>query len=579
MQDIMDYKLTDLIDAERTQALFSHFLDAMGIPAAIIDLEGNVLVTSRWQRLCADFHRTNSVMRGRCIESDTVLANELLLGKTFSLYRCLNGLTDAASPIIIEGRHLANAFIGQFFTEEPDLDFFCRQAEEFGFDKAAYLEALSEIPVIPEDRLPSILAFLTSFAEMIAGMGLEQLRQLKTEKALSKAREELEEQNEVLRRYQLIAGHSRDIILFMRRDDGQIIEANAAATKAYGYDRDQLLSMTIHQIRAPGSAGLTLKQMEEADAHGLLFETVHVRRDGSTFPVEVSSRGAATGDIRTLVSVVRDITERKQMEEDLRQSRDELELHVQERTAKLSDALTRLELVNQELQDFAFIASHDLQEPLRKIMAFGDRIRARCADRLDETGKDYLLRMENAANRMQRLIRELLRYSRVAVTPETFRRVPLKAIADEVHQIFEFQLHERGGRIEIGDLPEIEADSTQMKQLFQNLIGNALKFQHGGMKPLVRVSGTREDEHCIIQVEDNGIGFDESYLDRIFSPFQRLHPKNEEYEGTGMGLAICRKIVERHGGSITARSTPGEGTRFIVNLPLKQNNSPQTPPA
>ncbi|MHC1728928.1 MAG: PocR ligand-binding domain-containing protein [Syntrophobacteraceae bacterium] len=573
MQGPINYRLTDLIDIERTQALLKHFLDAVGVPAAIIDLEGSVLVTSRWQRVCTDFHRTHEVTRGRCIESDTVLANELLHGKTFSLYRCPNGLTDAASPIIIEGKHLANAFIGQFLTEKPDLDFFRRQAEEFGFEPAAYLEALSEIPVVSRDRLPSILAFLTSFAEMIAGMGLKQLRQLEIEKELSKAREELEKQNEALRRYQLIAGNSRDIILFMRRSDGQILEANAAASMAYGYDHEQLLAMTIHELRTPDFVGLTMKQMDQADRRGLLFEAVHKRRDGSTFPVEISSRGATIGDTRTLVSVVRDITERKQMEEELRKSRDELEAHVRERTAELRETLTRLELVNQELQDFAFIASHDLQEPLRKIRAFGDRIRARCADRLDETGKDYLVRMENAANRMQQLIRDLLKYSRVAVRTEPFQRICLKTIADEVLQIFEFQLNEKGGRIEIENLPEIEADSTQMKQLFQNLIGNALKFHRGDQKPVVRVYGVEEKDHCCIQVEDNGIGFEESYLDRIFIPFQRLHARNEEYEGTGMGLAICRKIVERHGGRITATSSPGAGTKFIVTLPLKQKDS------
>ena len=188
----MSFNLSDLIDIEKTQRLLQNFFDSGGIPAAIIDLEGVVLVTSRWQRVCTDFHRVNEAMCSRCIESDTVLANELQVGKAFSLYRCQNGLTDAASPIIIEGQHIANAFIGQFFTETPDLEFFRSQAKEYGFDEREYLEALSEIPVVAEKTLHSVLSFLTSFAEMVASLGLKQLQQKQLEEELRESRDELE---------------------------------------------------------------------------------------------------------------------------------------------------------------------------------------------------------------------------------------------------------------------------------------------------------------------------------------------------------------------------------------------------
>ena len=194
----MGFNLSDLIDIDKTRQLLENFSSAVGVPAAIIDLEGTVLVTSPWQRICTDFHRQNEIMCKRCIESDTVLANELLEGKPFSLHRCLNGLTDAASPIIIEGKHFANAFMGQFFTEKPDLEVFRRQAKEFGFDESAYLAALSEVPVIAKETLASILSFLTSFAAMTAGLGLRQLRQLEAENELKEARLKLEIQNKEL---------------------------------------------------------------------------------------------------------------------------------------------------------------------------------------------------------------------------------------------------------------------------------------------------------------------------------------------------------------------------------------------
>jgi len=187
----VDYTLADLIDIERARKLLENFFEAVGVPAAIIDLEGVVIVSSPWHRLCLDFHRKNEALCKRCIESDTVLANELLEGKSFSLYCCPNGLTDAASPIMIEGKHVANAFIGQFFIEKPDLTFFRSQAREHGFNESDYFRALSEIPVISENTLPSLLSFLTSFAEMIANLGLKQLRQLEIEKELRASKEDL----------------------------------------------------------------------------------------------------------------------------------------------------------------------------------------------------------------------------------------------------------------------------------------------------------------------------------------------------------------------------------------------------
>lgn len=194
----MKHKLAELINVERTQEILARFLEAVGISAAIIDLEGKVLVTSRWRRICTEFHRVNEITCKRCIESDTTLANALLRGKSFSLYRCLNGLTDAASPIVIEGEHLANAFIGQFLTEKPDMEFFNCQAEECGFDKSAYFQALAEVPIVAQDTLPSVLAFLTSFAEMIANLGLKQSRQVEIERELQRTGEALQIQNEEL---------------------------------------------------------------------------------------------------------------------------------------------------------------------------------------------------------------------------------------------------------------------------------------------------------------------------------------------------------------------------------------------
>ncbi|MGA2404936.1 MAG: ATP-binding protein [Syntrophobacteraceae bacterium] len=259
------------------------------------------------------------------------------------------------------------------------------------------------------------------------------------------------------------------------------------------------------------------------------------------------------------------------MEEELRKSRDELEVRVRERTAELARTVARLELINQELEEFSFVASHDLHEPLRKIQSFCDLVMLSSGDKVDEKGKDYLTRMQGAARRMQLLLKDLLSYSRVATRREPFKPADLKTIITEAAEVFELKIGNPGVKIEISEMPIIEADSSQMARLFQNLISNAVKYGNP-QNTLIRIYSDKGKSSCRIYVEDNGIGFDEKFLDRIFSPFQRLHGRSQ-YSGTGMGLAICRKIVEGHGGRITANSTPGKGSTFIVALPLKHGQS------
>ena len=318
-----------------------------------------------------------------------------------------------------------------------------------------------------------------------------------------------------------------------------------------------------------------------------------------------------SGRIQCWFGTNTDIDELRQTREELRAARDELERRVGERTRELAAANTglaeeirqriqiekelqtlnqELERSNRELQDFAFVASHDLQEPLRKIQAFGDLLKNDFADALGSEGRDFVERMQHAARRMNTLIQDLLTFSRVTTKAQPFMPVDLTGVAREVISDLETRIKQTGGQVEIGQLPEIEADPLQMRQLLQNLIANALKFHRPDAAPVVKLDSYRltsghgnnnhnghdgqarvqldESNHFYqITVADNGIGFEEKYLDRIFTPFQRLHTRGE-YEGTGMGLAVCRKIVERHGGTITAKSQPGVGTTFLITLPV-----------
>ena len=244
--------------------------------------------------------------------------------------------------------------------------------------------------------------------------------------------------------------------------------------------------------------------------------------------------------------------------------------------SELKDREAALARSNRELEAFASIASHDLQEPLRKVEAFGDRLKHKFGDTLGDDGTMYIERMQSAVSRMRALINDLLDYSRVSTKGRPFGPVNLSSVLSDVVSDLEVSIEEVGGEVSFEALPTIDADPTQMRQLFQNLIANALKFQRPGVQPKVEIRAEVMEKgsnikrrRCRIDVVDNGIGFDMKYADRIFGIFQRLHTRNE-YEGTGVGLATCRKIAERHQGVITVQSRTGVGTTFSIEVPCQQ---------
>jgi light-regulated signal transduction histidine kinase (bacteriophytochrome) len=236
---------------------------------------------------------------------------------------------------------------------------------------------------------------------------------------------------------------------------------------------------------------------------------------------------------------------------------------------ELEHRARELQRSNEELEQFASIASHDLSEPLRKVQMFSKQLQASEADRLSEKGSDYVTRMIDASERMQHLIEDLLEFSRVTTRGRPFGPVDLGEVFREVLSDLEAPLTEADADVEIGDLPTVEADALQIRQLAQNLISNAVKFRREGVTPIVRVTGDVRGGKARIAVADNGIGFEPRYAMRIFRVFERLHGRTS-YPGTGIGLALCRKIAERHAGGIIAESTPGEGATFTVTLPVRQ---------
>ncbi len=277
------------------------------------------------------------------------------------------------------------------------------------------------------------------------------------------------------------------------------------------------------------------------------------------------------GAVIGAVAISMDVTRQRQLEQQASQRARELAI-AQE---SLRDYAARLEASNHELEQFAFVASHDLQEPLRKIRLFGARLNEKLSENPDEDVKDYLQRMVNSSERMQRLINDLLEYSRLNTRRAPFTTVDLNQVVNDVLGDLEVPIHQSGAQVEVNPLPVVQADRLQMHQMFQNLLSNALKFTQKDVPPVIAIGmdgadGAGTNNNVVMYVRDTGIGFNMQDFERILQPFQRLHGQSE-YPGSGIGLAVVRKIVERHRGHITAESRPGEGTTFWITLPEKQS--------
>ncbi len=317
----------------------------------------------------------------------------------------------------------------------------------------------------------------------------------------------------------------------------------------------------------------------ERDIQGThLASLMKLRRD-SVNTLLISSGTTLFLIISIFLLLKANIRENEKHKDTLVDVNEDLEHKISERTQELRIYSDELARSNRELEDFAFVASHDLQEPLRKIRAFGNRLDSGYKDVMDERGQDFLARMLNAAERMSMLISDLLSFSRVSTRGKDFEQVNVGEVIDGVLGDLEIAIEEKGANVVVQDIPTIRADKSQIDQLFLNLLSNALKFQTADKEPLIEITATTPSEADMkdilladeydwikIQISDNGIGFEQSFAEKIFAPFQRLHGRSE-YKGTGIGLAVCRRIVERHNGQISAKSSPGKGATFTILLP------------
>ncbi|MFQ5450865.1 MAG: ATP-binding protein [Nitrospinaceae bacterium] len=406
----------------------------------------------------------------------------------------------------------------------------------------------------------------------------------------------LEARGQAEKRFLEIAGTARE--WFWEVDeDGLYTYSSPAVERILGYQPEEIVGKKhFYDLFDPSSREDLKRAFFKVIAQKEYLRDVSTTKQHKTGrPVDLKTTAAPIldeeGELRGYRGMNTEAPGREETVQEVSQTRKELEERVEERNLELSEMNQRLqkeiaervrikdtfrhyaqelERSNKDLKEFASIASHDLQDPLRKVIAFGKRLKQDCYESLDERGRDYLERMERATERMQNFIDDLLQYSKVSTKAPQLRQVDLNEVVEGVLVFLETRVAASGGRVSVDKLPTLEADRMQMHQLFQNLISNALKFHKEGRAPVVTIRHrSLEGGLHEIQVEDNGIGFDERHLERIFKPFERLHGTNQ-YNGSGMGLAICQKIVQLHGGDITAKSAKNAGSTFIITLPEKQ---------
>jgi PAS domain S-box-containing protein len=340
---------------------------------------------------------------------------------------------------------------------------------------------------------------------------------------------------------------------------GEIFLLNAQAEKHFGYSRDELIGQKVTNIIPEGFAerliadGTRTAAEALAQQIGMGIELYGLRKDGSEFPIEIMLSPLESAGETLVTAAIRDITLRKAAE------------------ANLVQKIEELNRSNEELEQFAYVASHDLQEPLRMVASYTQLLSKRYKGKLDSDADEFIAFAVDGANRMQRLIQDLLTFSRVGKRGLELVNVSSDRAVRQAIVNLRGAIEASGALITHDPLPEVLADEAQLVQLFQNLVGNAIKYQGQGI-PQIHISAARNGApKWVFSVQDNGLGIESQFFERIFGMFQRLH-KRDEFEGTGMGLAICKKIVERHGGAISVESTPGLGSVFHFDLAASQRS-------
>lgn len=549
--------ISELIDVERLRLLLEKYSNATGMVTALLDLEGNVLIATNWQDSCTKFHRKNATTCVNCLESDTALANALEQGHTYNLYKCKNGLVDVATPITIDGQHVANLFTGQFFLKAPDLDEFRLRAQKIGFPEESYLEAIRRVPVYSEEEIRDHFDFLVTLAQMIAEMGASnnQIKQLNAK---------IQRDNELMARsvdnFVAIAPVG---IIKNSLHDGRFISANAEFERFTGYTDHELRGKYLGDLAANQDAAQFQAQLQRVYHQGTYDPKEHMllHKEGRRFPVLMHGVASEDEDGQMVVwSVVQDISETKAMEKSLKKARD------------------NAEAANQAKSRFLANMSHEIRTPLTGIMGMADLL-SRAKQSADHG--PYISTIKDSALNLMHTLNDILDFSKLGrgklrVNKESF---DLRHVLDKTVDLYRDQAAKKHLYFDMSldkSLPRyIVTDPFRLRQIMNNLLSNAFKFTaQGGVS--LRLMGQQSKgalSGLMIEVQDTGIGIRNT--DKIWDRFEQDNSMiSSEYGGTGLGLAIVKSLVGLLSGDIAAESDVGKGSVFKVFLPIQEGQAP-----
>ena len=431
-------------------------------------------------------------------------------------------------------------------------------------------------PIVPEVLRSKVAVFVELSRK--AGQLEEQARILREQSAALQKTE---------KQFRSLLEAAPDAVIVCH-ETGNIALINSRTEEMFGYPRSELLNEHI-RILVPKWHFEMLVAPDEDSAQSLpkqgpARELDAVRRDGSSFPVEISLSPLQVDSGLLITTAIRDITARKRAEEErakaeaevhvLNSHLEQLNAHLEDRVLERTEALMRS---NDELAQFAYVASHDLQEPLRTVSIYTQLLAREYGGLLDGEGRKFMGYITDNAGRMEQLIRDLLEFSKVESEGENrFAPTSCDAALEEALSNLRARIDASGARVNRSRLPTVEGDRIQLCRLFQNLVGNAIQYRRPDAAPAIDISACRQGNEWLFSVTDNGIGIERQYLDKVFGIFKRLHGRDNP--GTGMGLAICRKIVARHSGRIWVESTPGVGSTFSFTLPAQAEARPEVAP-
>lgn len=518
----MKYQFTDLVEISIIEQLLDSFHDMTGIQYAILDINNKILIKRGWQDICTQFHRVCPQTEYRCSQSDSYIFNHVQDGPYVG-YKCLNGLMDYASPIIVEGEHLATIFMGQLFHEKPDEEFFRQQARQFGFDEESYIEALRRVPIIPQGQIKYIMSFYSQLSQMSAVMGLERMRKLnEMEKNLHESEEKFAK-----------AFHcSPDPIGISTVKEGRYLEVNDAWLEHFGYERPEVIGRAAIELgiwAEPDERNFMLGQLGECGKISNI-ETKLSTKSGEVRTYLMSAEIMEIGGEPHLLSINRDIEERKKMEIEITR-------------------LDRLELVG----EMAASIGHEIRNPLTTVRGFLQIYKEKYRDDIDSL--DLMIEELDRANSIITEFLSLARDKLVELKPTN-----LNAIITKLLPLLRANamMQEKDVKIETQEIPNLLLDEKEISQLIHNLVNNGLESMlHGGC---VTIRTFFEDDNVVLSIKDQGQGVTPEVMEKLGTPFFTT-----KENGTGMGLAICYGIAKRHNAKIDVDTTTN-GTTFFIRF-------------